>query len=131
MASYAFPHTDTDERRRLELLQERLDPITIRRVERLKLSPSVRCLEIGGGGGSIARYLCEVVAPAGQVIATDLETDFLDGLSLANLEVVRHDVTRDPFPEGSFGFVHARAVLMHLSDRMEILRRMVSWLRPG
>ena len=131
MASYAFPHTDVDERRRLELLQERLDPITIRRIERLGLDRSTRCLEIGGGGGSIARHLCELVAPTGRVTATDLETDFLEQLSLANLEILRHDVTRDSFPEGSFGFVHARTVLMHLTNRMEILQRMVSWLRPG
>jgi hypothetical protein len=32
---YAFPHVDADERRRLDLLGERHDPITIRRVERL------------------------------------------------------------------------------------------------
>ena len=130
MASYAFPHTEVDERRRLELLQQRLDPITIRRIERLGLDPSTRCLEIGGGGGSIARYLCELVGPKGRVTATDLEPNFLEELSLANLEVQRHDVTKDPFPEGSFGFVHARTVLMHLPNRMGILQRMVSWLRP-
>jgi len=98
MASYAFPHTEVDERRRLELLQQRLDPITIRRIERLGLDPSTRCLEIGGGGGSIARYLCELVGPKGRVTATDLEPNFLEELSLAN--------------------------------RMGILQRMVSWLRP-
>jgi hypothetical protein len=27
--------------------------------------------------------------------------------------------------------VHARAVLMHIADRMAVLRRMVSWLAPG
>jgi SAM-dependent methyltransferase len=75
--------------------------------------------------------LCERVVPTGHVTATDLETDFLAQLSLANLDVLRHDVTTDPFPEESFDFVHARAVLMHLPNRMEILRRMVSWLRPG
>jgi SAM-dependent methyltransferase len=131
MSSYAFPHADADEGRRLELLQERLDPITIRRIERLEVDANARCLEVGGGGGSIARYLCEHVAPTGRVTATDLETDFLAELSLANLEVLRHDVTSDSFPEESFDFVHARAVLMHLPSRMEILRKMVSWLRPG
>jgi hypothetical protein len=30
---YAFPHTAEDEDRRLELLQDRLDPLTIRRLE--------------------------------------------------------------------------------------------------
>jgi SAM-dependent methyltransferase len=131
MSSYPFPHTDADERRRLDLLQERLDPITIRRVKRLELAAGSCCLEVGGGGGSIARYLCELVGPTGHVAATDLETEFLAELPLQNLDVMRHDVTVDPFPEGSFDFVHARTVLMHLPDRMEILRRMSSWLRAG
>jgi SAM-dependent methyltransferase len=45
--------------------------------------------------------------------------------------VLRHDVTRDDFPEAFFDFVHTRAVLMHLPERMATLRRMASWLAPG
>jgi SAM-dependent methyltransferase len=129
--SYAFPHTGADERRRLELLAQRLDPITVRRVERLELARTARCLEVGGGQGSIARWLCEYVGPEGHVTATDLETDFLVQLSLPNLVVLRHDVTTDEFADGSFDFVHARAVLMHIGQRTATLRRMVSWLAPG
>ena len=128
---YAFPHAGANERRRLELFAERLDPLTVRRIKALDLAPSARCLEVGGGRGSIARWLCEYVGPAGRVTATDLETGFLSELSLPNLDVLRHDVTSDEFPERSFDLVHVRAVLMHLPDRMAVLRRMVSWLAPG
>jgi SAM-dependent methyltransferase len=65
------------------------------------------------------------------VTATDLETDFLAELSLPNLEVLRHDVRIDEFPERTFDLIHARTVLMHLPERMATLRRMVSWLAPG
>jgi hypothetical protein len=58
---YAFPHTGADERRRLELFAERLDPLTVRRIKALDLAPGARCLEVGGGRGSIARWLCEYV----------------------------------------------------------------------
>lgn len=100
-----------DERRRLDLFAARLDPVTKRRIERLGLAPDVRCLEVGGGRGSIARWLCQDVAPRGQVTATDLDTGFLS--ELPNLTVQRHDVRTDGFSEGSFGLVHVRAVLMH------------------
>ena len=60
---YAFPHADTGESRRLDLFAERLDPVTRRRIGQLGLGPAVRCLEIGGGRGSIARWLCQDVAP--------------------------------------------------------------------
>ena len=128
---YAFPHAGANERRRLELFAERLDPLTVRRIKALDLTAGARCLEVGGGRGSMARWLCEYVGPAGRVTATDLETGFLSELSLPNLDVVRHDVTSDEFPDGSFDLVHVRAVLMHIPDRMAVLRRMVSWLAPG
>ena len=76
-AHYAFPHTSADERRRLELFEERLDPVTVRRIKLLRMAPGARCLEIGGGRGSIARWLCEYVGLKGRVTATDLETGFL------------------------------------------------------
>jgi SAM-dependent methyltransferase len=130
-AHYAFPHAGADESRRLDLLAERLDPVTKRRIGRLGLAPDVRCLEIGGGRGSIARWLCEHVASQGQVTVTDLDTGFLSELALPNLTVLRHDVRTDDFPQGSFDLVHVRAVLMHIPDRMAALRRMASWLAPG
>ena len=115
---YAFPHAGANERRRLELFAERLDPLTVRRIKALDLTTGARCLEVGGGRGSIARWLCEYVGPAGRVTATDLETGFLSELSLPNLDVLRHDVTSDEFPDRSFDLVHVRAVLMHIPDRM-------------
>jgi 2-polyprenyl-3-methyl-5-hydroxy-6-metoxy-1,4-benzoquinol methylase len=128
---YPFPHTHADERRRLELLAQHLDPITIRRIGRLALARNASCLEVGAGQGSIARWLCKYVGQEGRVTATDLETDFLKELSLPNLEVLRHDITTDELPVSSFDFIHARAVLMHIGQRMATLRRMVSWLAPG
>jgi hypothetical protein len=79
---YAFPHAGANERRRLELFAERLDPLTVRRIKALDLAPGARCLEVGGGRGSIARWLCRYAGPAGRVTATDLEPGFLSELSL-------------------------------------------------
>jgi SAM-dependent methyltransferase len=128
---YAFPHTAAGEQRRLELFEARLDPLTKRRITRLGLPAGARCLEVGGGHGSIARWLCDHAGPGGQVTATDLDTRFLAVQAPPNLRVLRHDVTTDGFPDGSFDLVHVRAVLMHLPGRMATLRRMVSWLAPG
>jgi SAM-dependent methyltransferase len=127
---YAFPHSADDESRRLELFEQRLDPLTRRRIEQLSVGPGARCLEIGGGRGSIARWLSERVGPGGHVTVTDLQLGFLEALDVSNVEVLRHDVRTDTFPEGTFDLVHARAVLMHVPDDLETLRRMASWLRP-
>ncbi len=128
---YAFPHSAADESRRLELFQQRLDPLTIRRIELLGIDQGARCLEVGGGRGSITRWLAERVGPEGGVTATDLQLDFLNAIDAPNVEVLRHDIRSEAFPERSFDLVHTRAVLMHIPDDPDLLRRMASWLRPG
>jgi SAM-dependent methyltransferase len=128
---YAFPHAADLEARRLALFQERLDPLSIRRIERIGLGVGARCLEVGGGHGSMTQWLCDRVGAEGHVTATDLQIGALSAISAPNLSVVRHDVRSDDFPPGSFDFVHARAVLMHVDRTMPILERMVSWLAPG
>lgn len=128
---YAFPHAAKDEARRLELFQQHLDPLTRRRIERLGIRPDAAVLEIGGGRGSISRWLAQSVAPAGRVTATDLQIDFLQALEVPNLDVVRHDIRSDTFATESFDLIHARAVLMHVPVDVPLLGRIISWLRPG
>jgi SAM-dependent methyltransferase len=128
---YAFPHSAEDESRRLELLEQRLDPLTKRRIQRLGVGQGARCLEIGGGRGSVTRWLSAVVGPAGRVIATDLQLGFLSEIDAPNVEVLRHDIRTGAFPPGSFDLIHTRAVLMHISPGVDLLRRMVTWLAPG
>jgi SAM-dependent methyltransferase len=128
---YAFPHSAEDESRRLQLFEQRLDPLTHRRIQRLGVSKGARCLEIGGGRGSITRWLSDVVGPTGRVIATDLQMGFLGEIDAANVEVMRHDIRTDTFPSSSFDLVHTRAVLMHISPSLDLLRRIVTWLAPG
>jgi SAM-dependent methyltransferase len=128
---YAFPHSAEDESRRLGMLEKRLDPLTKRRIQRLGVRKGARCLEIGGGRGSITRWLSDVAGPAGRVIATDLQIGLLSGIDASNVEVLRHDIRTDTFPPGSFDLIHTRAVLMHISPSVDLLRRVVTWLAPG
>jgi SAM-dependent methyltransferase len=121
-----------DERVRLAGLEAALDPGTREHFLRLGLVPGSRCLEVGGGGGSVACWLAEQVVPGGSVLATDLETDFLESEAGKHpgLEVVRHDVTVDDLP-GDFDFVHARWLVEWLPDKRLALRRMANALKPG
>src|SRR5205823_3987556 len=133
----------TSERRRLELLEARYDPLTLRRFDALGASAGGAgvsramdgwsCLEVGAGAGSVARFLAERVGPAGGVVATDLDPRFLgagDRLPL-NVEVRRHDILTDPLEEGAFDLVHCRALLCHLDEPVVALTRMAAALRPG
>jgi hypothetical protein len=82
-------------------------------------------------GGSIARWLSDVVGRTGRVSATDLETGFLSEIRDSNVEVLRHDIRTDGFSASSFDLIHTRAVLMHIFIGVNLLRRVVSWLTPG
>src|SRR2546426_9776434 len=105
MRSYVFCPAWAAERVRLAGLEVGLDPGTIRHLEALGVGPGWRCWEIGAGGGSIAAWLCERVGNGGQVLATDLETTFLEELPYATIVVRRRDIVADDLPEGPFDLV--------------------------
>ena len=131
MSSYTFDNTWQQARRRLALLAETLDPATQRRMHALGMGPDWQCLDVGAGGGSIAQWLCTQVGDQGRVLATDIDTRFLDTLVEPNLEIRRHNIVADDLPEATFDLVHTRLVLMHLSAREQVLTRLVAALRPG
>jgi SAM-dependent methyltransferase len=115
---------------RLRSLEQWLDPATIRHLRARGVAAGWRCLEVGGGAGSVAQWLCGEVCPGGEVVATDIDTRFLDTLNEANLRVLRHDITSDSLPAASFDLVHCRLVLAHLPDRHAVLSKLAAALRP-
>jgi SAM-dependent methyltransferase len=127
--SDVMPATDA-EMRRLRVLAATFDDNTIGHLRALGVGEGWRCLEIGAGEGSIARWLARQVG-GGAVVATDINTGFLTGLDMGNVEIVRHDISVDPRPGDPFDLIHVRNVLLHLPDRDQVLDRLVSWLKPG
>jgi len=132
MGGYTYRHAWELERVRLAGLEAALDPGTREHLIRLGAGPGTRCLEVGAGGGSVALWLAERVAPGGAVVATDLETDFLESEAprFPALEVLRRDITAEDLPTG-FDLVHARWLVEWLPDKRLALGRMAAALRPG
>jgi len=129
--SYLFTHEDKAERERLAAIEAGLDPGTIECLERIGVREGWHCLEVGAGAGSIVQWLCRRVGPSGKVVATDLQTRFLEAIHAPNLEVRKHDVTNEDFESQAFDLVMARKVLEHLRDPAAALVRMAAALRPG
>lgn len=129
--AYTLDNTWRAARDRLTHLEEALDPYTAQHLDKVGVRPRWHCLEVGAGGGSVVRMLCDRVGPEGRVLAVDLEPALLADLSAPNLEVRRVDVVVDDLPEAAFHLVHARAVLMHIPQREEVIPRLVQTLRPG
>jgi len=116
---------------RFGALAELFDPGTFRHVDRLGIGFGMRCWEVGAGGPSVPLGLAERVGPTGAVVATDIDVSWTQAVAGGAIEVLRHDVAADPPPPGAFDLVHARLVLVHVTDRAEALRRMIQALRPG
>lgn len=133
MAEYTYPLSNEWKaaRERLAQLEAVWDPWTIRNFGKIGVREGWRCLEIAGGGGSVTEWLCRRVGDSGNVVATDLQTHFLEGINASNLKVWRHDILADSLPEQEFDLVHARAVLAFLPRPSETITKMAAALKPG
>jgi SAM-dependent methyltransferase len=130
-STYTLPNEWEHARRRLQTLEAGYDPGTVRRLSRLDVNPGWHCLEVGGGGGSITRWLADRAGPSGRVVAVDLETRFLEEIDHPAVEAHRLNLAVEDVPPGPYDVVHCRAVLSHIPEREPILERLVASVRPG
>lgn len=131
MRDYVFDNSRLREaEQRFDALEALYDPITISHLEPVVVTGK-RCLEVGGGSGSIARWMANRVGPSGRVVVTDINTHFLDAISASNVEVRQHNIVTDPLEEAAFGVAHTRLVLVHLPERVQVVEKLVAALEPG
>ncbi|MBV9685290.1 MAG: class I SAM-dependent methyltransferase [Solirubrobacterales bacterium] len=127
---YVFGEDVQEERERLAAVERAVDGSSRNALLEVGVDVGWRCWEVGAGRGSIARWLSVVVGTAGQVLATDLTDEWFDPAA-TDVRFQRHDVVRDPVPEGAFDLVHARFLLEHLADPRSVIARLIDALRPG
>jgi SAM-dependent methyltransferase len=126
---YLLANRRAEAGQRFDALAELFDASTCRHLVAVGLAPGWRVWEVGAGGPSVPAWLAGRVGTGGRVLATDIDTRWLDGTP--GVEVLRHDVAAEPPPDGPFDLVHARLVLVHVPDRATALARMAAALRPG
>lgn len=137
MSAYiAAQQTWPQEASRLSSLENALDRTTARYLQQLGLRSGMRCLEVGAGSGSVARWMAQCVGASGLVVATDLDTTLLVALQaeLSQLLVHREDVEQavPGLVDGQlFDLAHARLVLGHVGNRARALDNIVQAVRPG
>jgi SAM-dependent methyltransferase len=130
-SSYLFDNASSDAATRFAGLEAALDPTTFRHLRDRGVSSGWMCLEVGAGGGSIVRWLAKQVGPSGAVVATDLNLSWVAETLATNVELRVHDIVRDPVENGSYDLVHARLVLLHLSQRNAVIEKLISALKLG
>lgn len=117
---------------RLRRLEAIADPTTLATFDHIGVGAGWRCLEVGAGAGSVARSLAARVGPAGQVVATDIDLEFLASHAAPNLEVRRGDVLADELEPQRYDLVHTRHLLAHVASRAdEVIDRLAAAVAPG
>jgi 2-polyprenyl-3-methyl-5-hydroxy-6-metoxy-1,4-benzoquinol methylase len=115
--------------RLLVLARERW-PDTAALFDRAGLAPGMHCIDLGCGGGQVALEMARLVAPDGSVTGVDMDEVKLD---LARREAVRRGLGNIGFrllnlndwdEPGAYDAVYCRFVLQHLSQPVDLLRRM-------
>ncbi len=115
---------------RLVALERCLDPHSQRVLTPALPGPDGRCLEVGGGAGSVARWLGERLGPDGQLTVVDVDCRFLRAAGIGpEVAVVEGDITTVALDV--YELVHCRSVLVHLPERHRVLERLVEAVAPG
>jgi SAM-dependent methyltransferase len=130
MSKYVLDNAAAETEQRFASLESCYDPGTIRQFEQIGVTPGWSCLEVGGGGGSIARWLADCVGPDGKVVVTDINPQWIERTP-PNIETRVHDIVSDDLEQAAFDLIHERLVLIHLPERDPALRRMTAALKPG
>ncbi|MFD8806567.1 methyltransferase domain-containing protein [Streptomyces sp. NPDC059597] len=128
---YLLDNRQTEAQERFDAFASLFDPTTFRHLGRLGVGPGRRCWEVGAGGTSVVSWLARKVGPAGEVVATDIDTTRLAAADRPPVRVLAHDVGTEEPPGQHFDLVHARLVLVHVPDRERALRSMIDALKPG
>jgi SAM-dependent methyltransferase len=131
MSDYVFDQAWEREKQRLDALGALCDEGTFRHLADRGLGAGWRCLEVGAGSGTVARWMAQQVGSGGRVVATDLDARFLEPLAAHGIEVRCEDIAQKPPEVGAYDLVHARAVLQHIPARAAVLTSLARAVRPG
>ncbi|MBZ5736914.1 class I SAM-dependent methyltransferase [Nocardioides mangrovi] len=105
--------------------------------DRAGVGAGMRCLDVGCGGGEVTFDLARIVGPTGSVVGLDMDEVMLAlarsvaterGLSKVDFHQADVSTWTDP---AAYDVVYARALLQHLPDPLDMLRRMWAAVRPG
>jgi len=136
---YSMGH-DAAEIRRLEAQGRLLAPMTRDLLRHAGVTTRMRVLDVGCGGGDVAFVVADLVGPAAEIIGFDradtmvsIATARAQALGLTNVRFVQCDIDHaaDLAAGGLFDAVVSRAVLAHLPNPVDALRKLLPLVRPG
>ncbi len=127
-----------EEKRRLRLQAEVLEPLSDRALDQLGSLEDKRVLDVACGAMGILRTLSRRTGPSGSVVGTDVNDamlgharDFCEEARLGNVSIVKDDAYASALPPASFDLVHARFVVAPLGRDDALMTELERVLKPG
>lgn len=125
-------------RERLRVLSHVLQAGTFDFLDRLGIRPGNACLDVGCGGGDVAREFARRVGTMGRVVGVDRDAAQLQiaqeetaAQNIHNIDYRVADASKPPSDLGSFDLVYTRFLLCHLNEPGEALSWMAQCLAPS
>jgi SAM-dependent methyltransferase len=135
-ADYVWGTGLTEQQRLLQQI-ELYVPEALWLLDRLKIKPASRAIDLGCGPLGILDLLSERVGPRGEVVGVEWESRFVDMakglLAERNLDNVRMrvgDATATGLADNSFQLVHERLLLIVVSEPKKVISEMVRLAAP-
>jgi len=104
-------------------------------IERLRIAPGERVLDVGAGTGRLAAYVAELVGPSGEVVGIDPlghRIAIAQSRSGANVRFATGQAEDlSAFATGHFDVVYLNSVLHWIEDKPRALAEAFRVLRPG
>ncbi|XP_064650853.1 uncharacterized protein LOC135502155 [Lineus longissimus] len=103
----------------------------------LDLAPGKKCLDVGCGLGGNAFYLAKHHGVEVQGLdlsnnMVNLAREYANGrYKDARVSFAVEDVTTSEFPDEGFDVIYSQCVLLHIQDKLSLLKKFRTWLKPG
>ncbi len=124
---------------RLRVQSRGWEAATGRLLDQVGLAAGASCLDAGCGPGETMRLMAERVGSSGRVTGIDVDPrlgalaeTMLHDAGHRQCRFAAHDATGGgPIPDAPFDLVYARLLIIHMPDRVAVLRRLWDAVAPG
>lgn len=120
----------SEEAERLERQAQFLVPLTRRLFEDAGITAGMKVLEVGCGAGDVALLLAKMIGPRGTIVGVDrnpaiLETarERVQAAGLTNVSFISGNIFTVALDD-DFDAVVGRLILVHIQDKVALLRRL-------
>jgi ubiquinone/menaquinone biosynthesis C-methylase UbiE len=123
---------------RLRRQADELAPDSAALLDWVGLRPGQSAIDLGCGPRGILDLLADRVTPGGRVVGLDADpahtamaAGFVSDRRLSGVEIVTADARHTGLPSATFDLVHARTLLVNLTEPAQVMTEMVRLAKPG